>query len=127
MKINKTHILLLIVAGLAVYSLFQSSSIKTDVAGYYRKIDSLQNEIDSVENENKILDNHIATVNDDINKVEGEIINVNKNITVIKNQTHEKVTAVNDYTIHDLLKFFADRYENGLDSTVKSTDSQIGH
>lgn len=127
MKINKTHILLLIVAGLAVYSLFQSSSIKTDVAGYYRKIDSLQNEIDSVENENKILDNHIATVNDDINKVEGEIINVNKNITVIKNQTHEKVTAVNDYTIHDLLKFFADRYENGLDSTIKSADGQIGH
>ena len=127
MKINKTHILLLIVAGLAVYSLFQSSSIKTDVAGYYRKIDSLQNEIDSVENENKILDNHIATVNDDINKVEGEMINVNKNITLIINQTHEKVTAVNDYTIHDLLKFFADRYENGLDSTVKSTNSQIGH
>lgn len=127
MKINKTHILLLIVAGLAIYSLFQSSSIKTDVAGYYRKIDSLQNEIDSVENENKILDNHIATVNEDINKVEGDIINVNKNITVIKNQTHEKVTAVNDYTIHDLLKFFADRYENGLDSAVKSTDGQIGH
>jgi septal ring factor EnvC (AmiA/AmiB activator) len=127
MKINKTHVLLFIVGGLAIYSLFQSSSIKTDVAGYYRKIDSLQNEIDSVENENKILDNHIATVNEDINKVEGDIINVNKNITVIKNQTHEKVTAVNDYTIHDLLKFFADRYENGLDSTVKSTDGQVGH
>jgi peptidoglycan hydrolase CwlO-like protein len=127
MKINKTYILLFIVGGIAIYSLFQSSSIKTDVAGYYRKIDSLQNEIDSVENENKILDNHIATVNEDINKVEGQIINVNKNITVIKNQTHEKVTAVNDYTIHDLLKFFADRYENGLDSTVKSTDGQVGH
>lgn len=127
MKINKTHILLFIVGCLAIYSLFQSSSIKTDVAGYYRKIDSLQNEIDSVENENKILDNHIATVNEDINKVEGDIINVNKNITVIKKQTNEKVTAVNDYTIHDLLKFFADRYENGLDSTVKSTNGQVSH
>jgi peptidoglycan hydrolase CwlO-like protein len=127
MKINKTYILLLIVAGIAVYSLFQANSIKTDLAGYYRKIDSLQNEIDSVQNENKILDNHIATVDQDINKVEGDIINVNKNITVIKNNTNEKVTAVNDYTIHDLLKFFADRYENGLDSTAKSTDSQISH
>jgi uncharacterized coiled-coil DUF342 family protein len=115
------------VAGIALYSLFESHSIKTDVAGYYQKIDSLQNEIDSVENENKILDSHIANVDNEINKVEGDITNVNKNITIIKNQTNEKVTAVNDYTIHDLLKFFADRYENGLDSTAKSTDGQVSH
>ena len=127
MKINKTLILVLIVGAIALYSLFQSNSIKTDVAGYYRKIDSLQNEIDSVENENKILDNHIATVDNEITKVEGDITNVNKNITIIKNQTHEKVSAVNDYTIHDLIKFFSDRYENGLDSTLKSTDGKISN
>jgi peptidoglycan hydrolase CwlO-like protein len=127
MKINKTYILLLIVAAIALYSLYESNSIKTDVAGYYQKIDSLQNEIDSVENENKILDSHIANVDNEINKVEGDITNVNKNITIIKNNTHEKVSAVNDYTIHDLLKFFADRYENGLDSTLKSTDGKVSH
>ena len=132
MKINKTLILVLIVGAIALYSLFQVNSIKTDVAGYYRKIDSLQNEIDSVENENKILDNHIANVDNEINKVEGDITNVNKNITIIKNQTHEKVTAVNDYTIHDLLKFFADRYESNvgearLDSAAKGADSKVGH
>ena len=127
MKINKTLILVLIVGAIALYSLFQSNSIKTDVAGYYRKIDSLQNEIDSVENQNKLLDNHIATVDNEITKVEGDITNVNKNITIIKNQTNEKVSAVNDYTIHDLIKFFSDRYENGLDSTSKSTDSKVSH
>ncbi len=127
MKINKTLILVLIVGAIALYSLFQANSIKTDVAGYYRKIDSLQNEIDSVQNENKILDDHIANVDNEINKVEGDITNVNKNITIIKNQTHEKVTAVNDYTIHDLIKFFSDRYENGLDSTSKGTDSKISN
>lgn len=127
MKINKTLILVIIVAGIAIYSLFQSNSIKTDVAGYYRKIDSLQHEIDSVENENRILDAHVTAVDNEINKVEGDITNVNKNITIIKNQTHEKVSAVNDYTIHDLIKFFSDRYENGLDSTLKSTDSKVSH
>jgi peptidoglycan hydrolase CwlO-like protein len=127
MKINKTLILVFIVGGIAIYSLFEANSIKTDVAGYYRKIDSLQNEIDSVQNENKILDNHIANVDNEINKVEGDITNVNKNITIIKNQTNEKVSAVNDYTIHDLIKFFSDRYENGLDSTLKSTDSKVSH
>ncbi len=74
MKINKTHILLVIVAGIAIYSLFQSATIKTDVAGYYRKIDSLQNEIDSIENENELIDSHIATIDNDVNKVEGNII-----------------------------------------------------
>lgn len=127
MKINKTLILVLIVGAIAIYALFETNSIKTDVAGYYQKIDSLQNEIDSVEKENQILDNHIANVDNEINKVEGDITNVNKNITIIKNQTHEKVSAVNDYTIHDLIKFFSDRYENGLDSTLKSTDSKVSH
>jgi peptidoglycan hydrolase CwlO-like protein len=127
MKINKTLILVLIVGAIALYSLFQSNSIKTDVEGYYRKIDSLQNEIDSVENANKLIDNHIATVDNEITKIEGDITNVNKNITIIKNQTNEKVTAVNDYTIHDLIKFFSDRYENGLDSTLKGTDSKVSN
>jgi hypothetical protein len=132
MKINKTHIFLFIVAGLAIYSLFQSTSIKTDVAGYYRKIDSLQNEIDSVQNENKVIDGHITEIDNDINKVEGDIVNVHKNITIIKNQTNEKVSAVNDYTIHDLVKFFSDRYESNVgetrhDSTVENTDRKISH
>lgn len=127
MKINKTLILVLIIGAIALYALFEANSIKTDVAGYYQKIDSLQNEIDSVENVNKQIDNHIANVDNEINKVEGDIVNVNKNITIIKNQTHEKVNAVNDYTIHDLIKFFSDRYENGLDSTLKSTDGKVSH
>jgi peptidoglycan hydrolase CwlO-like protein len=132
MKINKTLILVLIVGAIALYSLFEANSIKTDVAGYYRKIDSLQNEIDSVENVNKQIDNHIANVDNDINKVEKDIVNVNKNITIIKNQTNEKVSAVNDYTIHDLIKFFSDRYESNvgearLDSTSKGTDGKISH
>lgn len=132
MKINKTHILLAIVGGIAIYSLFQSATIKTDVAGYYRKIDSLQNEIDSIENENEIIDSHIETINNDVNKVEGNISTINKNITIIKNETNEKINAVNDYTIHDLIKFFSDRYEpninsEGHDSTTKAADSKIGH
>ena len=127
MKINKTYIFLAIVAGLAVYSLFQNASMKTDVAGYYRKIDSLQKEIDSVEVVNQQIDNHITQVDNEITNVENRFVKINNNINEIKNQTHEKVSAVNDYTIHDLIKFFSDRYENGLDSTTKNNDSKIGH
>jgi peptidoglycan hydrolase CwlO-like protein len=127
MKINKTYIFLAIVAGLAIYSLFQNASMKTDVAGYYRKIDSLQNEIDSVEVVNQQIDNHITEVTNEITNVENKVVNMNNNINEIKKQTNEKVSAVNDYTIHDLIKFFSDRYENGHDSTIKTTDSKVSH
>ena len=132
MKINKTYIFLAIVAGLAVYSLFQNVSMKTDVAGYYRKIDSLQKEIDSVEVVNQQIDNHITEVTNEVTNVENRVVNMTNNINEIKKQTHEKVSAVNDYTIHDLIKFFSDRYESNIgearhDSTVKTTDSKVSH
>ena len=126
MKIIKNVILVILIIGVA-YNLFTNNGIKTNVAMYNHKIDSIQNEIDSVQNENKKLNEHIATVDNEITKVEGNVTNVYKNITEIKNQTHEKVTAVNDYTIHDLIKFFADRYENGHDSTIKDTSSKVSH
>ena len=132
MKINKTYVLLLIVGGIAIYSLFQTATMKTDVAGYYRKIDSLQKEIDSVEIVNQQIDNHITEVNNEVTNVENRVVKINNNINEIKNQTHEKVSAVNDYTIHDLIKFFSDRYESNIgetrhDSTVKTTDSKVSH
>jgi peptidoglycan hydrolase CwlO-like protein len=127
MKIIKNIILVVLIIGVG-YNLFTNNGIRTDVAMYNHKIDSIQNEIDSVQKENTKLNEHIATVDNEITKVEGNVTNVYKNITEIKNQTHEKVTAVNDYTIHDLIKFFSDRYEqNGLDSTSKGTDSKISH
>lgn len=121
------NIILVVLIILVGYNLFTNNKIRTDVEAYNRKIDSLQNEIDSVETANKVLDGHIEKVDDEINVVETRITTINKNITEIKTHTNEKVNAVSDYTIHDLLKFFSDRYENGLDSTSKSTDSKISH
>ena len=121
------NIILVVLIVLVGYNLFINNGIKTDVEAYNRKIDSLQHEIDSVENNNKVIDGQIAKVDDEINVVETRITTINKNITEIKTHTNEKVNAVSDYTTHDLLKFFADRYENGLDSTFKSTNGQISH
>jgi peptidoglycan hydrolase CwlO-like protein len=126
MKILKNIILVILIV-LVGYNIFTNNSIRTDVEAYNRKIDSLQNEIDSVETANKEIDGHIAKVDDEINQVETRVTTINKNINILKNETHEKVNAVNDYTIHDLLKFFSDRYENGLDSTIKSSDSKVSH
>ncbi len=126
MKIIKNIILVVLII-LVGYNIFTNNGIRTDVEAYNRKIDSLQKEIDSVENANVVLDGHIEKVDNELTQVETRVITINKNINEIKNQTNEKVDAVNDYTIHDLLKFFTDRYENGYDSTVKSSDSKVSH
>jgi len=112
MKINKTNILLVIVIILAGYTIFQGDKIRTDVAGYNSKIDSIQNEIDSVEMLNTKLTEQIGVIDQEIDKVDGSINNVTKNITIIKNQTHEKIDSVNNYNFSDLEKFFTDRYKD---------------
>lgn len=128
MKITKNDILLVIVIVLAGYSIFQMKGIRTDVAGYNAKIDSIQNEIDSIDLVNKEITNKITTIDNEINNIDGDIDKVTKNITIIKKQTDEKVNAVNEFTFSDLAKFFSDRYEgreisgSGYDSTSKSSN-----
>jgi peptidoglycan hydrolase CwlO-like protein len=127
MKINKQDILLVIIVILAGYSIFQMNGIKTDVAGYNAKIDSIQNEIDSVEMVNKEITTQILSIDKDINNIDNDIDKVTKNITIIKNNTNEKVDAVNEFTFSDLAKFFSDRYEGDIsgarhDSTSKGSN-----
>ena len=122
MKINKTNILLVIIGILAAYSIFQGSKIRTDVAGYNAKIDSIQNEIDSVMMVNESLNKEIVKIDHQIGDIDGDITKVQKNITVIKNQTDEKVNVVDGYNFSDLNRFFTDRYEARHDSTSQSTN-----
>ena len=121
------NIILVVLIVLVGYNIFTNNSIRTDVEAYNRKIDSLQHEIDSVENANVVLDGHIDKVDNELTQVETRVITINKNITEIKNQTNEKVNAVNTYTPSELMWFFTNRYEIGLDSTIKSTDSKTSH
>ncbi len=73
MKINKTNILLVLIACLAGYTIFQSQGIKTDVAGYNAKIESIQKEIDSVQVENHKITEQIVTIDKEIGVVDHNI------------------------------------------------------
>ena len=126
MKILKNVILVVLIV-LVGYNIFTNNGIRTDVEAYNRKIDSLQNEIDSVENANVVLDNHIEKVDGEINYVETKVTKIQENITILKNETNEKVNAVNTYTPSELMWFFTNRYEIGLDSTIKSSNSKTSH
>lgn len=112
MKINKSNLLLILIAVLAGYNIFQGSKIRTDVAGFNAKIDSIQTEIDSVQLENVKISEQIAVVDKGIDNIDNDINKVSKNITIIKNQTDEKIDSVNNFNFSDLEKFFSDRYKD---------------
>jgi len=112
MKINKSNVLLVIIAVLGAYSVLQMRGIKTDVAGYNAKIDAIQLEIDSVQMDNKKLVEEIKNIDSEIDNIDGDINNVTKNINIIKKQTDEKIDSVNNFSFSDLEKFFSDRYKD---------------
>jgi peptidoglycan hydrolase CwlO-like protein len=110
MKINKTNILLVLIACLAGYTIFQSQGIKTDVAGYNAKIESIQKEIDSVQIENNKISEQIVTIDKGIDAVDHNINNVTKNITLIKTETDEKVNSITTIGNLELEQLFTSRY-----------------
>jgi septal ring factor EnvC (AmiA/AmiB activator) len=110
MKINKTNILLVLIACLAAYTIFQNQGIKTDVAEYNSKIESIQKDIDSVYIANDKIDDQIEKVDNHIVSVDKEINNVTKNITIIKNNTDEKVNSITTIGNIELEQLFANRY-----------------
>lgn len=110
MKVNKQTILLVIIAILAGYTIFQNQGIKTDVAGYNAKIESIQKEIDSVQIENNKISEQIVTIDKEIEGVDQSINNVTKNITLIKTETDEKVNIVNTIGNIELEQLLTNRY-----------------
>jgi archaellum component FlaC len=110
MKTNKTTILLVLIACLAAYIIFQNQGIKTDVEGYNAKIDSIQHEVDSVYTVNKEIDNQIEKVDNHIINVGKDVENVTKNITIIKNNTDEKVNTITTIGNVELEQLFSNRY-----------------
>jgi peptidoglycan hydrolase CwlO-like protein len=127
MRDIKSTILLLVIIGLAGYNIFFTKQLRTDIDGYNSKIDSIQTEVDSVVLVNKELDRHINKLHQEVVVIDKNIAVVTKKITTIKEETNEKVNNVDNYAIHDLYQFFSNRYENGLDSSAKSSGGKASN
>jgi len=111
MKDNILILLLAILIGLITYSLVINNKIKTNVQGYYNKIDSIQNKIDSVTLINIELDSKISRADSNISLINEQINVVDENINVIKKQTNDKISSVDTFNISQLKKFFTERYK----------------
>ena len=115
MKATKQDIVLIIIALLCLYNIFNTNSIKTDIKGYEDKIESLQVKVDSASVINKMLDNKMDSVNTHVTEITNEINHIDNNISVIKQKTNEKINIVDTYTASELEQFFTDRYNESKD------------
>jgi predicted RNase H-like nuclease (RuvC/YqgF family) len=110
---NKQNILILIVIALLGYNIFTTNSIRTDVKGYKEKIEALQTKVDSAQAVNEKIDIKIDSVKDNVVNITKEIHHIDNNISIIKQQTNEKVNSVDSFTANELEQFFTNRYDKG--------------
>jgi len=112
-------ILLVIIAVLVGWNIFTTNTIKTDVKGYEKKIESIRTKIDSSQVVNKQIDTKISEVKENVTTITNEIRHIDKNIKVIKKQTDEKVNNVDNIPDSELELFFTNKYEQPISNTGK--------
>jgi len=113
---NKQNILLGIAILLIGYNIFTSNSIKTDVQGYKDKIDSIQTKVDSAQVVNNQIDDKVMEVKENVTNITKEIHHIDNNLTIVKEQTNEKVNNANNFGNVELEQLFAARYNQSSTS-----------
>ena len=117
---DKDNIILLVIIGALVgWNIFTTNSIKTDVKGYEKKIENIGVKIDSSNVVNKNINDKVVEVKENVEIITNDIRHIDKNITVIKKQTDEKVNSVDDIPDSELELFFTNKYEQPISNTGK--------
>jgi hypothetical protein len=111
---NKQNILLIIVIVLAAWNIFTTNGIKTDVKAYKEKIESIQLEVDSAQVVNKEIDNKISEVKENVVTITKEVQHIDNNLTIVKNNTNDKVAIIDAYSDAELEFFFTNRYNQNI-------------
>ena len=124
---TKIYLILIVILGFVGYNLMVMHDIQTDVAAFDEKIEAIQSDIDSIAIANEELDSKIESLHSEIELIDSDIDRVQGNISIIKNQTDEKVSNVDVLTFDELIKFFTDRYGEGLGGETGSSDSKGGN
>ena len=90
---NRQNILLGIIIVLALWNIFNTNGIKTDVKSYKEKIENIQTEVDSAQLVNKEMDEKVLVIKETVNNITKEIHEIDNNIEMVKEQTDEKVSS----------------------------------
>jgi archaellum component FlaC len=96
-----------------------TNTIKTDVKGYEKMIDLIQTKVDSAKVINEHIDDKVGEVKENVTNITNDIRHIDKNITVIKKQTNEKVNSIDTIPDSELELFFTNKYEQPIPKTSK--------
>jgi uncharacterized coiled-coil DUF342 family protein len=113
-QFNKINGVLGIIVLLAIYIIFNTNSIKTDIKGYREKIESIQNKIDSTKTINTKIGYKIDSVKQKVITINKEINHIDKSIITVKQKTNEKTNSINKLSNPELEYFFANRYNTTI-------------
>jgi seryl-tRNA synthetase len=108
-----------IIGALVGWNIFTTNSIKTDVKGYEKKIENIGVKIDSSNVVNKNINDKVGEVKENVEIITNDIRHIDKNITVIKKQTDEKVNNVDNIPDSELELFFTNKYEQPISNKDK--------
>jgi hypothetical protein len=95
-----------IIGGWFNYKPFDPTQIENQLKINEKKIDSLNN-ISFIEKQ------EIVNLRRDINLLNNKLNNNSKEINKLKQETNEQIKNVDTYSYDQLIKFFADRYNQG--------------
>tara|TARA_E500000318_G_scaffold104400_3_gene110373 strand:- start:15294 stop:15656 length:363 start_codon:yes stop_codon:yes gene_type:complete len=106
----QTYLFFAILGGFVSYVIFSKSNIQVDVESYQLEINLLQQKIDSISMQNNELKYEADSLSSKLVEYDGRIKRLNTRIYVIKNETKEKLNAIDSFGSSELQKFFTDRY-----------------
>lgn len=113
-QFNKINGVLGILILMAIYIIFNTQGIKTDVRGYKKSIEAIQKKIDSTKDVNTNISRKIDSVNQKVVTINKQIYNIDKSITTVKQRTNEKINSINKLSNPELEHFFTNRYDKTL-------------
>lgn len=103
---------LFVIIGACIIGFHFFSEKEDYVAEYNAKIEALEAKVDSLHSENTELVNESKLLEEQIAGYDEKIRNLNVRINVIKNETKQKVDAVDFFGDDELERFFAERYKH---------------
>ena len=111
------------ILGIGVGYVIFDGDIDVDIESYQTEINILQQKIDSINVYNNELKLEADSLSSKLVEYDSRINRLNRTITVIKNETQQKIDSVDFFGDDELERFFAERYKDTLQGHDTDTDN----
>ena len=105
------------------YVIFGKGDIDVDIESYQTEINFLQQKIDSINVYTNELKLEADSLSNKLVEYDSKISKLNRTITVIKNETQQKIDSVDFFGDDELERFFAERYKHILEGYNTDTNN----